>query len=98
MVRVFFFLFFLRSCLKVQLGTDVQSQPEFESVFGKAAHAAGPGQGQSRRSVQCAEVRHTSQRSWWRLVGRRHDVLWWAPPDSARGVPPLPKHAAGNFR
>lgn len=72
---------------------DVQSQPEFESVFGKAANA-GPGQG---RSVQCAEVRHTSERSWWRLVGRRHDVLWWAP-DTARGVPPLPKHAAGNFR
>jgi hypothetical protein len=78
--------------LQVQLGMDVQSQPEFQSVFGEVSNNH---QGQS--SVQCAEVRHTSERSWWRLVGRRHDVLWWAP-DRARGLPPLPKHPAGNFR
>lgn len=27
--------------------------------------------------MQCAEVRHTSHRQWFRLVGRRHDVLFW---------------------
>jgi len=29
--------------------------------------------------VACAEVMHTSNRYWWRLVGRRHDVESWAP-------------------
>lgn len=51
----------------------------------------------SQVRVQCAEVRHTTERSWWRLVGRRHDVQWWAP-DLRRCPPPLPKHPAGNFR
>jgi hypothetical protein len=29
--------------------------------------------------VACAEVVHTANRYWWRLVGRRYDVLSWAP-------------------
>jgi hypothetical protein len=29
--------------------------------------------------VACAEVVHTTNRYWWRLVGRRYDVLSWAP-------------------
>jgi hypothetical protein len=29
--------------------------------------------------IACAEVMHTSNRYWWRLVGRRHDVESWAP-------------------
>lgn len=29
--------------------------------------------------IACAEVMHTSNRYWWRLVGRRHDVQSWAP-------------------
>jgi len=29
--------------------------------------------------IACAEVMHTSNRYWWRLVGRRYDVLSWAP-------------------
>lgn len=29
--------------------------------------------------VACAEVVHTTNRFWWRLVGRRYDVLSWAP-------------------
>lgn len=29
--------------------------------------------------VACAEVMHTTNRFWWRLVGRRYDVLSWAP-------------------
>jgi len=42
-------------------------------------------------------VKHTTERSWWRLVGRRHDVLLWQP-DTARSPPPLPRHPAGNFK
>ena len=29
--------------------------------------------------VACAEVMHTSNRYWWRLVGRRYDVQSWSP-------------------
>lgn len=29
--------------------------------------------------VACAEVMHTTNRYWWRLVGRRYDVLTWGP-------------------
>lgn len=29
--------------------------------------------------VACAEVMHTSNRYWWRLVGRRYDVQSWGP-------------------
>lgn len=29
--------------------------------------------------VACAEVMHTTNRYWWRLVGRRYDVMSWAP-------------------
>jgi hypothetical protein len=31
------------------------------------------------RDVACAEVVHTTNRYWWRLVGRRYDVLSWGP-------------------
>ena len=29
--------------------------------------------------IACAEVMHTTNRYWWRLVGRRYDVLSWSP-------------------
>jgi hypothetical protein len=29
--------------------------------------------------VACAEVMHTTNRFWWRLVGRRYDILSWGP-------------------
>jgi hypothetical protein len=29
--------------------------------------------------VACAEVMHTTNRYWWRLVGRRYDVMSWSP-------------------
>ena len=29
--------------------------------------------------VACAEVMHTTNRYWWRLVGRRYDVMSWGP-------------------
>ena len=31
------------------------------------------------RDVACAEVMHTTNRYWWRLVGRRYDVQSWGP-------------------
>lgn len=31
------------------------------------------------KDVACAEVMHTTNRYWWRLVGRRYDVLAWGP-------------------
>jgi hypothetical protein len=31
------------------------------------------------KDVACAEVMHTSNRYWWRLVGRRYDVESWSP-------------------
>ena len=31
--------------------------------------------------IQCAEVKNTSRREWYRLVGRRHDAILWTPPD-----------------
>lgn len=30
-------------------------------------------------NVACAEVMHTTNRYWWRLVGRRYDVMSWGP-------------------
>jgi hypothetical protein len=29
--------------------------------------------------IACAEVMHTTNRYWWRLVGRRYDVISWSP-------------------
>lgn len=29
--------------------------------------------------LACAEVMHTTNRYWWRLVGRRYDVMSWSP-------------------
>jgi hypothetical protein len=31
------------------------------------------------KDVACAEVMHTTNRYWWRLVGRRYDVESWSP-------------------
>ena len=30
-------------------------------------------------NMQCAEVKITTNRSWYRLVGRRHDIIQWQP-------------------
>lgn len=48
-------------------------------------------------SVQCAEVQHSQERRWWRLVGRCHDLHLWQP-DYARAPPPLPQHPEGNLK
>ena len=34
---------------------------------------------QDASDIACAEVMHTTNRYWWRLVGRRYDVQSWAP-------------------
>lgn len=44
-----------------------------------------------------SQVKNTTERSWWRLVGRRHDVQWWTA-DTPRHPPPLPKHPMGNLK
>jgi hypothetical protein len=31
----------------------------------------------SDADAQCAEVKLTTNRAWYRLVGRRHDVQYW---------------------
>jgi hypothetical protein len=48
---------------------------DYQSVFGDP-----------HRPMQCAVVKRTTARHWYRLVGRRHDVLFWKA--DAR-VPPL---------
>merc|ERR1711971_1297457 len=35
--------------------------------------------GSHKGAIQCAVVKQTTERSWYRLVGSRHDVLLWKP-------------------
>eukprot|EP01012_Entosiphon_sulcatum_P062087 TRINITY_DN8821_c0_g1_i1.p1 TRINITY_DN8821_c0_g1~~TRINITY_DN8821_c0_g1_i1.p1 ORF type:complete len:4205 (-),score=604.71 TRINITY_DN8821_c0_g1_i1:28-12642(-) len=51
---------------------------DFVHVFGEVTPA---------HPVQCAEVKHTTKREWWRLVGRRHDLQRWLPDDRAPMIP-----------
>ena len=37
--------------------------------------------GKEETSLHCAEVRHTQNRYYWRLVGRRHDIYLWKSPN-----------------
>ena len=37
--------------------------------------------------IQCAEVKNATKRVWLRLVGRRHDLLSWAPDDRPMELP-----------
>jgi hypothetical protein len=43
---------------------------DYMAIFGRDVDAT---------PMQCAEVRHASHRQWYRLVGRRHDVMYWDP-------------------
>lgn len=52
------------------LDESILDTPEFQG-----ARAVPEGM----RDVACAEVMHTTYRYWWRLVGRRYDVLSWSP-------------------
>lgn len=45
---------------------------DFQQVFGHLDPDMGHG-------IQCAEVKETQNRSWMRLIGRRHDIQLWNP-------------------
>jgi hypothetical protein len=53
------------------LDEHVTEDPDFASTKRLALKDAN--------DVACAEVMHTSNRYWWRLVGRRYDVQSWSP-------------------
>jgi hypothetical protein len=53
------------------LDPNIVSDPDFADTRRLALRDAN--------DVACAEVVHTTNRYWWRLVGRRYDVLSWAP-------------------
>lgn len=53
------------------LDPHVMNDPDFKHLRKEIAPDAS--------DVACAEVMHTSNRYWWRLVGRRYDVMSWAP-------------------
>jgi hypothetical protein len=53
------------------LDPHIMEDPDFAETRHSALRDAN--------DVACAEVMHTTNRYWWRLVGRRYDVLSWAP-------------------
>mmetsp|Transcript_70629 Transcript_70629/g.197300 ORF Transcript_70629/g.197300 Transcript_70629/m.197300 type:complete len:334 (-) Transcript_70629:16-1017(-) len=52
--------------------------PEFIDVFGYLPEGS---------RIQCAEVKNATKRVWLRLVGRRHDLLSWAPDERPMTLP-----------
>jgi hypothetical protein len=64
------------------LPSRIFSDEDFIQVFGADAQNFG---------IQCAGVKKTSNRSWLRLVGRRHDVQHWTPDDRT------PKNPCGRL-
>ncbi len=53
------------------LDPHIMEDPDFAAVRHLAMGDA--------TDVACAEVMHTTNRYWWRLVGRRYDVESWSP-------------------
>ena len=53
------------------LDQQIMDSPDFQTTRRQALRDSS--------DVACAEVMHTSNRYWWRLVGRRYDVQSWAP-------------------
>lgn len=53
------------------LDQQIMESADFQSTRRNALRDAS--------DVACAEVMHTTNRYWWRLVGRRYDVQSWAP-------------------
>ena len=53
------------------LDPHIMEDPDFAAVRHLAMSDA--------TDVACAEVMHTTNRYWWRLVGRRYDVESWSP-------------------
>ena len=52
------------------LDPAIANMPDFIAVFGPQ---------HNRTPMQSAEVKNTLNRSWVRLVGRRHDIQYWVP-------------------
>jgi len=55
------------------LDPKIMEHPDFKFVKDTACADA--------TDLACAEVMHTTNRYWWRLVGRRYDVQSWSPDD-----------------
>ena len=53
------------------LDPHIMNDPDFKHLRKEIAVDA--------TDIACAEVMHTTNRYWWRLVGRRYDVMSWAP-------------------
>ena len=53
------------------LDPHIMEDPDFAETRKSALRDAS--------DVACAEVMHTTNRFWWRLVGRRYDIESWAP-------------------
>ena len=53
------------------LNQQIMNDPDFASTRHSAL--------KDSPDVACAEVMHTTNRYWWRLVGRRYDVQSWSP-------------------
>ena len=71
-------------CLKkhrlVPLHPRISKMRHFRTVF--RTHLQESQEDESTVStVQCAEVRNTTNRLWYRLVGLRHDIQMWTRPD-----------------
>eukprot|EP00940_MAST-03C_sp_MAST-3C-sp2_P002781 g2781.t1 len=79
------------------LRRSIAEIPDYVAVFGVESKGDGA---QEIDSVHCAEVRHTTMRYWWRLVGRRHDIYLWKPASlSGRALPPCwpPRRLKSRF-
>ncbi len=51
------------------LPMEIEAMTDFKYVFGRSQS--------SRSTIGCAEVCHRTHRTWYRLVGYRHDVQLW---------------------
>ena len=70
--------FTLQNHKMMLLDENVMKSPDFKDAFLTDAN-----RDHKITDIACAEVMHTSNRYWWRLVGRRFDVQSWAPDSRA---------------
>ena len=67
------------------LDVEIQEHIDFESVFGHVTNDD---------IIQCAEVKHTTNRQWLRLVGLGHDVQVW---NIDTRIPTLPRETSKDY-
>ncbi len=53
------------------LPLEIEAMADFQYVFGCGSQPS------KSSAIGCAEVRHRTHRTWYRLVGHRHDVQLW---------------------